>query len=62
MIEDFLLSIDQGDLKLPAGEDSLPLPFKKWKKESDYLRLDGSTPADARKRMCTIFNDTRNER
>ncbi|XP_064114621.1 LOW QUALITY PROTEIN: transcriptional regulator ATRX-like [Macrobrachium nipponense] len=67
MIEDFLQMIDQGELELPEiedqdGQEPLPIPFKKWKKERDYLRLDGSTNADARKFMCKTFNSNTNER
>lgn len=62
MIEDFLQAIDEGDIELPQDDDSLPLPFKKWKKEKDYLRLDGSTNADTRKTLCNIFNRPTNDR
>ncbi|MPC26723.1 Transcriptional regulator ATRX [Portunus trituberculatus] len=62
MIEGFLQAIDSGDIELPKPEDSLPLPYKHWKRDRDYLRLDGSTAADSRKTLCRIFNDTSNER
>ncbi|KAG7158745.1 Transcriptional regulator ATRX-like 1, partial [Homarus americanus] len=62
MIEDFLQLIDEGELELPQPEDPLPLPFKQWKKERDYLRLDGSSAPDARKNMCKFFNSSTNER
>ncbi|XP_066952391.1 transcriptional regulator ATRX-like isoform X3 [Macrobrachium rosenbergii] len=67
MIEDFLQMIDQGELELPEleeeeGQEPLPIPFKKWKKDRDYLRLDGSTNADTRKFMCKTFNSHTNER
>ncbi|XP_045601875.2 transcriptional regulator ATRX [Procambarus clarkii] len=62
MIEEFLQLIDEGTLDLPQPEDPLPLPFKQWKKERDYLRLDGSSSADTRKNMCKVFNNPTNER
>ncbi|XP_071550743.1 uncharacterized protein [Panulirus ornatus] len=62
MIEDFLQLIDEGSLDLPQPDDPLPLPFKQWKKERDYLRLDGSTSADTRKNLCKTFNNPSNER
>ncbi|XP_063855287.1 transcriptional regulator ATRX-like isoform X1 [Scylla paramamosain] len=62
MIECFLQAIDCGDIEQPKAEDSLPLPYKNWKRDRDYLRLDGSTAADARKSLCRTFNDTSNER
>lgn len=62
VIEWFLQAIDCGDMELPKVEDSLPLPYKHWKRDRDYLRLDGSTAADSRKSLCKIFNDTSNER
>lgn len=62
MIEDFLQLLDDGSLELPQPEDPLPLPFKHWKKERDYLRLDGSTSADTRKNFCKSFNNPSNER
>ncbi|XP_050718852.1 transcriptional regulator ATRX-like isoform X2 [Eriocheir sinensis] len=62
MIEDFLQAIDEGDIELPKDDDSLPLPFKKWKRDRDYLRLDGSTSPDTRKTLCNIFNKASNDR
>lgn len=62
MIEEFLQAIDEGDIELPKDEDSLPLPFKSWKRDRDYLRLDGSTGPDTRKTLCNIFNNHSNER
>lgn len=62
MIEEFLQAIDEGDIELPMEDDSLPLPFKKWKRDRDYLRLDGSTNAETRKQLCNKFNNPGNER
>ncbi|XP_068228136.1 LOW QUALITY PROTEIN: transcriptional regulator ATRX-like [Palaemon carinicauda] len=67
MIEDFLEMIDRGELEMPEpeeqeGQEPLPMPFKKWRKERDYLRLDGSTNAESRKFMCKTFNNVSNER
>lgn len=62
MIEDFLQWIDEGIVEMPAPDEPLPLPFKQWKKERDYLRLDGSSTADTRKNMCKTFNNPSNER
>lgn len=62
MMEDFLELIDRGELEMPSTEDPLPLPFKQWKRDRDYLRLDGSTSPDARKNLCKAFNSTSNER
>jgi len=33
-----------------------------WKKDEDYVRMDGSTGAQSRKRFTTNFNDATNER
>jgi len=33
-----------------------------WKKDEDYVRMDGSTGAQSRKRFTTNFNDASNER
>ena len=33
-----------------------------WKKDEDYVRMDGSTGAQSRKRFTTNFNDVTNER
>ena len=33
-----------------------------WKKDEDYVRMDGSTGAQSRKRFTTSFNDATNER
>jgi len=33
-----------------------------WKKDEDYVRMDGSTGAQSRKRFTTNFNDVNNER
>lgn len=62
MIEDFLTLISDGDLELPEPEDPLPLPYKRWRKEQDYLRLDGSTNAETRKSQCKFFNSSSNDR
>ncbi|XP_063586682.1 transcriptional regulator ATRX-like isoform X3 [Penaeus indicus] len=62
MMEDFLELIDRGELEMPSTEDPLPLPFKQWKRDRDYLRLDGSTSPDARKNLCKTFNSSSNER
>lgn len=62
MIEEFLQAIDQGEIELPVADDSLPLPYKHWKRDRDYLRLDGSTGADVRKQLCNRFNNSSNER
>lgn len=62
MVEEFLQLVDQGELELPEYEDSIPLQFKHWKKERDYLRLDGQVSADIRKNQCNFFNDKKNDR
>ena len=62
MVEEFLALIDGGQLEMPTHEDALPLQYKHWKKEKDYLRLDGSVSADIRKGQCKYFNDPKNER
>ena len=33
-----------------------------WKKDEDYVRMDGSTGAMSRKRFTANFNDATNER
>ncbi|XP_047739112.1 transcriptional regulator ATRX isoform X2 [Hyalella azteca] len=62
MIEEFLALIDQGLLEMPSYEDAMPLQFKHWKREKDYLRLDGSVSADIRKAQCKFFNEKDNDR
>ncbi|KAK7071803.1 hypothetical protein SK128_025157 [Halocaridina rubra] len=62
MLEEFLQMVDEGKIELPEPEEPLPQPFKKWKRDRDYLRLDGSTSADTRKQLCKTFNNTDNER
>ncbi|CAL4061368.1 unnamed protein product, partial [Meganyctiphanes norvegica] len=62
MIEEFLALIDQGELDFPNHDESMPLTYKYWKKERDYLRLDGSCNPDYRKNMCKDFNRASNER
>lgn len=62
MIEDFLALINDGSLELPQPEDPLPLPYKRWRKDQDYLRLDGSTNAETRKTQCKFFNSQSNDR
>ncbi|KAF2360469.1 SNF2-related N-terminal domain [Trinorchestia longiramus] len=62
MIEEFLALIDQGELEMPSHEDALPLQYKHWKREKDYLRLDGSVSADTRKAQCKFFNERDNDR
>lgn len=62
MVEEFLALIDHGDLEMPSHENALPLQYKHWKRERDYLRLDGSVSADTRKAQCNFFNETDNDR
>ncbi|KAK4305277.1 hypothetical protein Pmani_022836 [Petrolisthes manimaculis] len=62
MIEDFLGMISDGQLELPQPDDPLPLPYKRWRKEQDYIRLDGSTNAETRKTQCKFFNNPSNDR
>lgn len=62
MIEEFLALIDQGELEMPSYDGALPMQFKHWKKERDYLRLDGTVSADIRKSQCKYFNEGNNDR
>merc|ERR1740137_386008 len=62
MIEHFLFMLDQGELDFPDYEGCLPVTYKYWKKERDYLRLDGSCSPDYRRNICKEFNRASNER
>jgi len=62
MIEEFLRMLDQGELDFPEYEGCMPVTFKYWKKERDYMRLDGSCSPDYRRNICKDFNRATNER
>ena len=38
------------------------LGLSSWVKDEDYLRMDGSTGANSRKRLTEQFNDSDNKR